>query len=231
MDHDDILHETALYEVAVEINAHPDVDVIYSDEDKIDRGRARATALLQAGLQSRIAARPEHGQPSRRLSPQPDRANRRLSTRLRGQPGLRPGPASLGGVVQRSHPPYSGGALSLAPRRASGKLLRIAARAVHRWPARRAIQEFLDREGEGATVVAAPKASICSRVIRKIPEPKPLVSVIVLTKDRADLLSVCADGVLNKTDYPEPRVPDRRSRQQGAGDARPFRDAASAIRA
>lgn len=41
-----------------------------------------------------------------------------------------------------------------------------------------------------------------SRVVRRVPEPNPLVSVIVLTKDRADLTAVCADGVLNKTDYP-----------------------------
>ena len=36
LDHDDCLAETALYEVAVEIDAHPDADVIYSDEDRFD---------------------------------------------------------------------------------------------------------------------------------------------------------------------------------------------------
>jgi len=36
MDHDDLLPAHALYHVAREINAHPDVDLIYSDEDKID---------------------------------------------------------------------------------------------------------------------------------------------------------------------------------------------------
>jgi GT2 family glycosyltransferase len=35
-DHDDTLPEHALYEVAAAINAHPQADVIYSDEDKLD---------------------------------------------------------------------------------------------------------------------------------------------------------------------------------------------------
>ena len=36
MDHDDVLSEQALFHVADAINAHPDVRLIYSDEDKID---------------------------------------------------------------------------------------------------------------------------------------------------------------------------------------------------
>ncbi|MGI9034432.1 MAG: glycosyltransferase family 2 protein [Pyrinomonadaceae bacterium] len=40
LDHDDELHETALYHVAQEINRHPATEMIYSDEDLIDeRGR------------------------------------------------------------------------------------------------------------------------------------------------------------------------------------------------
>jgi GT2 family glycosyltransferase len=37
LDHDDELAEHALYMMAAEINAHPNVDIIYSDEDKIDK--------------------------------------------------------------------------------------------------------------------------------------------------------------------------------------------------
>jgi len=35
-DHDDLLAPTALYEIAAEVSAHPDAQLIYSDEDKID---------------------------------------------------------------------------------------------------------------------------------------------------------------------------------------------------
>jgi glycosyltransferase involved in cell wall biosynthesis len=36
LDHDDVLTPDALYQVALMINQHPDADLIYSDEDKID---------------------------------------------------------------------------------------------------------------------------------------------------------------------------------------------------
>lgn len=36
LDHDDLLTPDALYEMAVAINANPDLDIIYSDEDKVD---------------------------------------------------------------------------------------------------------------------------------------------------------------------------------------------------
>jgi glycosyltransferase involved in cell wall biosynthesis len=36
MDHDDVLPEEALYEVAREWKAHPELDLVYTDEDKID---------------------------------------------------------------------------------------------------------------------------------------------------------------------------------------------------
>jgi glycosyltransferase involved in cell wall biosynthesis len=41
LDHDDILSEDALYRVALELNHYPNVDVIYSDEDKIDMAGRR----------------------------------------------------------------------------------------------------------------------------------------------------------------------------------------------
>ena len=47
LDHDDLLDETALYEVAVEINSHPDADIIYSDEDHVDENGKRSNAILQ----------------------------------------------------------------------------------------------------------------------------------------------------------------------------------------
>ena len=40
VDHDDELREHALYMVVAELNAHPNADLIYSDEDKID-GKGR----------------------------------------------------------------------------------------------------------------------------------------------------------------------------------------------
>lgn len=42
LDHDDVLALEALFEAALVVNRRPDVDVIYSDEDKIDESGARS---------------------------------------------------------------------------------------------------------------------------------------------------------------------------------------------
>src|SRR5262249_24286317 len=47
LDSDDILPEHALYCVVEEINAHPNVDLIYSDEDKIDEEGRRFEAYFK----------------------------------------------------------------------------------------------------------------------------------------------------------------------------------------
>ena len=54
LDHDDELTPDALAEVVRHLNASPDADVIYSDEDKLDmRGRAlRPSSSSPTGLPS-----------------------------------------------------------------------------------------------------------------------------------------------------------------------------------
>jgi GT2 family glycosyltransferase len=53
------------------------------------------------------------------------------------------------------------------------------------------------------------------RVVRPLPDPAPLVSIIIPTRDRADLLRPCVDGLLNRTDYPnlEVLIVDNNSRE------------------
>ena len=50
LDHDDELAPEALAEVVRYLNAHPDADVIYSDEDKLDEAGRTLRSVLQAGL-------------------------------------------------------------------------------------------------------------------------------------------------------------------------------------
>jgi O-antigen biosynthesis protein len=51
MDHDDRLSEDAVFRVALAMNTHPDVNMIYSDEDKIDASSKTISADVQAGLE------------------------------------------------------------------------------------------------------------------------------------------------------------------------------------
>ena len=49
MDHDDLLSERALYEVAAELESHPDAQLIYSDEDKMDEQNRRFDPHFKTG--------------------------------------------------------------------------------------------------------------------------------------------------------------------------------------
>ena len=68
--------------------------------------------------------------------------------------------------------------------------------------ARRAIRDHLDRRGyPDATIAPAPLIPFFSHVTYAVPEPAPLVSAIIPTRDRADLLRRTCDGILHETDY------------------------------
>ena len=68
--------------------------------------------------------------------------------------------------------------------------------------AQRALADHLARRGEKGRVVTHPIVRMWQRVARARPDPAPLVSIIIPTKDKAEILGPCVDGILNRTDYP-----------------------------
>ena len=50
LDNDDELAPDALFWVSREILAHPDVDIIFSDEDNVDEGGRTKPAVFQVGF-------------------------------------------------------------------------------------------------------------------------------------------------------------------------------------
>lgn len=49
LDHDDLLEPNALYETVLTINQHPDVDLIYTDEDKLESDRWHVEPFFKPG--------------------------------------------------------------------------------------------------------------------------------------------------------------------------------------
>ena len=93
LDHDDELRPDALAEVVKHLNAHPDADVFYSDEDKLDLAGRALRSLLQARLVARPLPVVHVYLPLDGDSAVCPRGDRRLPDRLRGRAGLRPSPA------------------------------------------------------------------------------------------------------------------------------------------
>jgi O-antigen biosynthesis protein len=55
--------------------------------------------------------------------------------------------------------------------------------------------------GEPVNVTPAPLAPFINRIHWPLPVPVPLVSILVPTRDRADLVRNCVEGLLTRTDY------------------------------
>jgi GT2 family glycosyltransferase len=69
--------------------------------------------------------------------------------------------------------------------------------------ARSIVRKHLSRLGQaGVIVVPAFMAPNWNRIIYPIPAPPPLASVVIPVRDRSDLLKRCVEGILSHTTYP-----------------------------
>ncbi|MFZ0750005.1 MAG: class I SAM-dependent methyltransferase [Pyrinomonadaceae bacterium] len=187
----DELPAHALYLFAEQLNRFSGVDIVYSDEDWIDAGGARLNPyfkpdwnpdLLHSGdFLSRLALyRTALLERTGRLRPEfGESALYDLS--LRATEGL--------GGFRIRHLPYV-----LYHRRAAA------------FPGSRngdeqarALQEHLDRLRMEASVTSSP-SGFC-RIQHRLPQPNPLVTLIIATRDRVDLLRQIVGDILAKTDY------------------------------
>jgi glycosyltransferase involved in cell wall biosynthesis len=200
LDHDDCLAETALYEVAVEIEAHPDADIIYSDEDRFDGSGRRFEPYFKTDWNPDLVL--GHNMIShlgvyrRSLIEEIGR----LRTGFEGSQDydlvLRAVDASTPARIR--HIPailYHWRRNGVSPSFSEASLERCVVAA------RRAIREHLRRNGTPARIDIPPRAPAWTRVVYALPSERPLVSIIVPTRDRSDLLARCVDGVLTRTDY------------------------------
>ncbi|MDP4005192.1 glycosyltransferase family 2 protein [Methylobacterium sp. NEAU K] len=201
MDHDDALTEDALYEVARALRLDPDLDLIYSDEDKIDGRGRRFEPHFKPGF-------------DRELLYAQNYINHLTVVRteaVRAVGGLRPGFEG-----SQDHDLLLRLTDGLDPAR-----IRHIPRVLYHWRAAQGSGTFSDRalgRAEAARLraldeVVAPWGGRAergpagfNRLIRPLPEPPPRVSAIIPTRDRAEILSVTLDGLLGGTDYPDIEV-------------------------
>lgn len=198
LDHDDLLSERALYEVAAELDAHPDADIVFSDEDKIDARGVRSQPAHKTDWNAELM-----------LSVN---AVNHLTVMRRALV------EALGGVREAFDGAQDHDLLLRASER-TDRIRHIPWVLYHwRWQgrqgsysraraeqcaeaSRRAVQEHLERTGQEASVERLPGRQGWLRVRRTLPVPRPPVSIVVPTRDRAELLAHVADGVLKHTDY------------------------------
>ena len=186
--------------VARYVNRYPSARMLYSDEDKLAPGGQRvqpyfksdwnAALMLGQNMFSHLGV---------------------LETALvRQAGGFRPGfegsqdhdlvlrCAELAGPRTIVHIPH----VLYHWRVIAGSTAReVAAKPYARDASLRAVSEHLARCGHDALVEPLSGDSTMLRVIYRVPQPAPLVSIIIPTRDRAELLSRCVDSLRERTHY------------------------------
>ena len=198
LDHDDELAPTALYFVARAINEHPDAQLFYSDEDKLDKQGRRTDPYFKPGLNPDLL----HGQNYiSHLSVYDAALVRRVGGFRVGFEGSQDYDLTLRCVEQLEpahihHIPH----VLYHWRIADESTATFAAAKPYAFEAAiRAVQEHVDRRGIAARVV--PHYANYQRVVYSPPADEPLVSIVIPTRDRAALLRQCIDSIIAKTEY------------------------------
>ena len=202
---------------------HPDAELIYSDEDKIDGGTAEALrAAFQGGLLARSVPLAELLQP-------PDGASRRAtSARVggwrKGFEGSQDYDLNLRVVRARRRRErsaisrkilYHWRAVEGSTAQANGSKSYAFAGAEARWAS-------MSRDlGRSRGVQSAGDAVLPLRL--RVPEPEPLVSLIIPTRDRARSCASRSIRSWRRPTYAHVRDHHRRQRLGRGGDARLFR--------
>lgn len=201
MDHDDLLTDHALYHVAALLERHPDTDLVYSNEDKIDERGLRSQPYFKTEWNAELML----GQ---------NMINHLAVYRHNLL-------EDLGGVREGFEGAQDHDLALRAAERIGPERIRHIPWVLYHWrwrgrqgsfsrrwaeicatAARYAVADHLARtEPQGASVSSQPGAAHWLRVHRALPVLQPQVSVIVPTRDRLDLLARCAEGVLRGTHY------------------------------
>lgn len=199
LDHDDELSPRALARMVVEIGRHPDAVFLYSDEDKIDEHGQRFDAYFKPDFLPDLLL----GQNClSHLSVIRTDAIRAVGGFRAGLEGSQDWDLALR-VVENLDPArvrhvpevlYHWRAIAGSTALAVGEK-NYTVRA-----AERALTDHLARRQVAATLSPVPGDHW--RVRYALPDPAPLVTLIIPTRDRLALTRTCVESILAKTTYP-----------------------------
>lgn len=196
-DHDDLLEPDALYEYARAISEDPDIDLLYCDEDK----------LMPDGTYAMPFFKPDFSIDMLRNN---NYVCHMLTIRKALLDQLEPNTAEFDGAQDHN--------LTLEAAEKTRHIHHVP-KILYHWRVTpsstasgtdskpyavksgiKAVSRHLERLGLRATVTAAERP-FTYKIIYDVPEPHPLVSIIIPTKDNAPILRRCIDSIIDKTTY------------------------------
>jgi len=197
MNHDDVLAEHALYLVAEAINSYPDATIIYSDEDRIDSTGQRSSPYFKPDWDYDLFL----GQNliNHLGSYRVDLA-RRVGGFREGFEGAQDWDFALRILESAPNSRVHHIPFVLYHSRHTNDTFSQTSMAVGMEAAQRAVNEHFERTGQPAIAIARDHSNYL-QIKWNLPADRPLVSIIIPTKDKCELLRTCVDGLLNRTEY------------------------------
>jgi glycosyltransferase involved in cell wall biosynthesis len=200
LDQDDAFAEEALALVTLELGRNPGAGVIYSDEDKIDANGARSNPFFKPDWNPELFLGQNY---VNHLGCYRTDLLREIGGFREGFEGSQDYDLALRCIERLRadeirhiprilyHWRMVGGSLAAIP----------DAKPYAKEAARRGIADHCRRQGMPGKVVPCPENAESHRFIHALSGPAPLVSIIIPTRDRLELLKRCVDSVRARTDY------------------------------
>ena len=200
LDHDDVLPRHALAAVVHELNRHPDADIVYSDEDRIDEAGRRYDPYFKPDWSPELFYSQNL---ISHLGVYRTAMVRQVGGFREGFEGSQDYEMALRVVEETQPARIRHIPLILYHWRAipGSAALDVHQKSYATDAARLAVEAHFTRTGVEATIEPAPHAPYYQRIRYKVPEPRPHVTIIIPTKDRADLLSTCVTSIVSRSTY------------------------------
>ncbi len=199
LDHDDELAPTALYFVALALNKNRDLQLLYSDEDKLEEHNRRSEPYFKSDWNPELFLAQNFVS---HLSVYRTDLIHRIGGFRIGFEGSQDYDLALRCIEQIrpeeiEHLPWV-----LYHWRAGDQSTASdpTAKPYAQEAARRAVQEHLKRTGIAGTVV--PSHGVYLQTKYALLNERPMVSIIIPTRDQASALKKCVNSIFEKTDYP-----------------------------
>jgi O-antigen biosynthesis protein len=199
LDHDDAVPPDALYWVVKEINEHPDVALLYSDEDKLDFEGARTLPYFKCDWNYDLF----------------------LSHNLITHLGVYRADIvrDIGGFREGFEGAQDYDLALRFIERIQPRQIRHIPRVLYHWRmlagstsvgaaekgyaaerARMAVQQHLDRTGVNAAAQTVPELAV-QRVRYRLPQPSAIASILIPTRNGLKLVRQCVESIRAKTTY------------------------------
>ncbi len=197
LDHDDELAPEALFEVVKLLNQHPDTDMIYSDEDKVDEDGRRYLPYFKPDWSPELFLSQMY---TCHLGVYRTELVRQIGGFRVGLEGSQDYDFVLRLTEKTDRIGHIPKVLYHWRSTVRSTSLDSGAKPYAQKAALQAIKDALERRGVEATVTEVEELAGCFRVHYALVD-RPLISIVIPTRDMADVLGRCLKSVFEQSTY------------------------------